>query len=81
MAWARKGSFLNTGLGEMSMAVFKVSGVFRKPLRETSFSMEVEAPSEKIALEKAYSLIGSRHRVRRENIKILSLEKVKPETR
>ncbi|MEM2088412.1 MAG: 50S ribosomal protein L18Ae [Thermoproteota archaeon] len=63
------------------MAVFKVSGVFRKPLRETSFSMEVEASSEKIALEKAYSLIGSRHRVRRENIKILSLEKVKPETR
>lgn len=63
------------------MAVFKVSGVFRKPLRETSFSMEVEASSEKIALERAYSLIGSRHRVRRENIKILSLEKVKPETR
>lgn len=63
------------------MTVFKVSGVFRKPLRETSFSMEVEAASEKIALEKAYSLIGSRHRVRRENIKILSLEKVKPETR
>jgi large subunit ribosomal protein LX len=63
------------------MAVFKVTGVFRKPLRETGFSMEVEASSEKIALEKAYSLIGSRHRVRRENIKILSLEKVKPETR
>lgn len=63
------------------MAVFKVSGVFRKPLRETSFSMEVEAPSEKVALEKAYSLIGSRHRVKSENIKILGLEKVKPETR
>jgi len=60
--------------------VFKVSGVFRKPLRKTEFSMLVEAPSEKLALEKAYSLVGSRHRVKRENVKILSLEEVKPET-
>lgn len=60
--------------------MFKVSGVFRKPLRKIEFSIRVEAPSEKIALEKTYSLIGSRHRVRRENVKILSLEEVKPET-
>jgi len=62
------------------MPVFKVKGVFRKPLRETAFSISVEAPSEKIALEKAYSLLGSRHRVKRENVKILGLEEVKPET-
>ncbi|MEM2930100.1 MAG: 50S ribosomal protein L18Ae [Thermoproteota archaeon] len=62
------------------MPLFKVSGVFRKPLRETGFSISIEAPSEKLALEKAYSLIGSRHRVKRENVKILSIEEVKPET-
>ncbi|MCX8183221.1 MAG: 50S ribosomal protein L18Ae, partial [Crenarchaeota archaeon] len=43
------------------MPLFKVKGVFRKPLREASFSISVEASSEKIALEKAYSMIGSRH--------------------
>jgi large subunit ribosomal protein LX len=62
------------------MPLFKVKGVFRKPLREIPFSISVEASSEKIALEKAYSLIGSRHRVKRENVKILGLEEVKPET-
>lgn len=62
------------------MPLFKVTGVFRKPLREMAFSISVEASSEKIALEKVYSLIGSRHQVKRENIKILSLEEVKPET-
>ncbi len=62
------------------MPLFKVKGVFRKPLREIPFSISVEAPSAKIALEKTYSMIGSRHRVKRENIKILSLEEVKPET-
>ncbi|MBO3800047.1 MAG: 50S ribosomal protein L18a [Candidatus Brockarchaeota archaeon] len=61
------------------MAVFRVSGVFEKPLRKTSFSIEVEASSQKVALEKAYSLIGSKHRVKRENIKILSVKEVKPE--
>ncbi|MBO3754331.1 MAG: 50S ribosomal protein L18a, partial [Candidatus Brockarchaeota archaeon] len=45
-------------------------------MREVPFSISVEAPSEKIALEKTYSMIGSRHRVKRENIKILSLEEV-----
>ncbi|MGQ9597052.1 MAG: 50S ribosomal protein L18Ae [Thermoproteota archaeon] len=59
------------------MAKFRVSGVFRKPLREIDFSIELEAPSEKIALEKAYSTIGSKHRVKRENVKILSLEEVR----
>ncbi len=62
------------------MPLFKVKGVFRKPLRKVPFYISVEASSEKIALEKAYSLIGSRHRVKRENIKILSLEEVKLET-
>lgn len=59
------------------MAVFRISGVFEKPLRKIGFSIEVEAPSQKFALEKAYSLLGSKHRVRRENIKILSVEEVK----
>ena len=62
------------------MPVFKVKGAFRKPLREIPFFISVDASKEKTALEKAYSLIGSRHRVKRENIKILSLEEVKPET-
>jgi len=65
------------------MAVFKISGFFKKPLREISFSIEVEAPSKKFALEKAYSILGSKHRVKRENIKILSIEEVelKPDER
>ncbi|MEM3712017.1 MAG: 50S ribosomal protein L18Ae [Thermoproteota archaeon] len=62
------------------MAMFRISGIMEKPLRKTHFSIEVEASSQKVALEKAYSLIGSKHRVKRENIKILSIEEVKPET-
>ncbi|MBO3768960.1 MAG: 50S ribosomal protein L18Ae [Thermoproteota archaeon] len=62
------------------MAMFKISGIFEKPLRKIRFSIEVEANSQKVALEKAYSIIGSKHRVKRENIKILSIEEVKPET-
>ncbi|MEM1558066.1 MAG: 50S ribosomal protein L18Ae [Thermoproteota archaeon] len=61
------------------MAVFRVSGVFEKPLRKISFSVEVEAPSQKVALEKAYSIVGSKHRVKRENIKILSVEELRSE--
>jgi large subunit ribosomal protein LX len=63
------------------MAVFRVSGVFEKPLRKVKFSIAVEAESQKIALERVYSLMGSKHRVKRENIKILSIEEVKPEAR
>ncbi len=60
----------------MAMKKFRISGVFKKPLRETKFTIELEAPSEKIALEKAYSTIGSKHRVKRENIKILEIGEV-----
>ncbi|MDW8034635.1 MAG: 50S ribosomal protein L18Ae [Nitrososphaerota archaeon] len=60
------------------MTMFRISGVFEKPLRKIRFSIEVEAPSQNVALEKAYSLIGSKHRVKRENIKILKIEEVEP---
>lgn len=63
------------------MTMFRISGIFEKPLRKIRFSIEVEANSQKVALEKAYSIIGSKHRVKRENIKILSIEEVKPETK
>ncbi|MDK6028526.1 50S ribosomal protein L18Ae [Ignisphaera sp. 4213-co] len=40
------------------------------------FSVEVRALNEKHALEYIYSVLGSRHKVKRANIKILKIEEI-----
>jgi LSU ribosomal protein LX len=43
------------------------------------FSIEVRALNESHALEYIYSVMGSRHRLKRSNIKILKIEEISPE--
>lgn len=47
--------------------------------RWQKFRVEVRALTEAQALEKVYSELGSRHKVRRSNIKILGVRELRPE--
>jgi large subunit ribosomal protein LX len=59
--------------------VFRVIGEIRKPNLETSFKKEVVAIKREHAVEKVYAELGSRHRVKRFQIKITKVEEVPPE--
>lgn len=61
------------------MKVFRVIGEIRKPNLETPFKKEVVAVKREHAVEKVYAELGSRHRVKRFQIKILKVEEVPPE--
>jgi len=61
--------------------VFRISGEIRKPqlLEPMRFSVEIPALNAQQALERVYSEMGSRHRAKRFQIKILRVEELKPE--
>jgi len=59
--------------------VFRVEGSFRQGLWVQRFRKEVIGFSERQALEKVLSDIGSRHRVKRTMIKIEKIEEISPE--
>jgi large subunit ribosomal protein LX len=59
--------------------VFKVTGEISKPNLKTSFKKEVIAIKSEHAVEKIYAELGSRHRVKRFQIKIVKVEEVPPE--
>ncbi|MCL1970883.1 MAG: 50S ribosomal protein L18Ae [Candidatus Bathyarchaeota archaeon] len=52
------------------MKVFRVTGEINKPNLVTPFSKEMLAEKKEHAIEKVYTEIGSRHRVKRFQIKI-----------
>lgn len=52
------------------MKVFRVTGEINKPNLATPFAKEVLADKSEHAVEKVYSELGSRHRVKRHHIKI-----------
>jgi large subunit ribosomal protein LX len=54
------------------MKVFRVTGAINKPNLATSFAKEILAEKKEHAIEKVYTEIGSRHRVKRFHIKIES---------
>ncbi|MHA1231499.1 MAG: 50S ribosomal protein L18Ae [Candidatus Helarchaeota archaeon] len=58
------------------LKLFQINGKYRKEKNEYNFSQNVSAYSEKHAIEKVYSIIGSRHKVKRYNIKILEVKKI-----
>ncbi len=61
------------------MKVFRVTGEINKPNLATSFAKEVLADKSEHAVEKVYTEIGSRHRVKRHHIKILNTTEVPPD--
>jgi len=58
------------------MKVFRVTGEIRKPNLKTAFRKEVVAVKPEHAVEKVYAELGSKHRVKRFHIKIVSVEEV-----
>ncbi|HEY4675469.1 MAG TPA: 50S ribosomal protein L18Ae [Candidatus Bathyarchaeia archaeon] len=59
--------------------VFRVLGEIRKPNLQTPFKKEVIALKPEHAVEKVYAELGSKHRVKRFQIKIVKVEEVLPE--
>ena len=59
--------------------VFRVIGEIKKPNFETEFRKEVRALNPEDAVEKVYTLLGSKHRVKRYQMNISKVEELKPE--
>ena len=56
--------------------VFQVIGEIRKPNFQTDFRKEVRALKPEDAKEKVYMELGSKHRVKRFQIKIVKVEQI-----
>jgi large subunit ribosomal protein LX len=61
--------------------VFKVTGEIMKQkfFVPMSFSQEIRAAKKENAVERVYAEMGSRHRAKRNQITIFSVEEVQPE--
>jgi large subunit ribosomal protein LX len=59
--------------------VFRVSGQIAKPNWKTNFEKEVRALKPEDAVETVYTDIGSKHRAKRFQIRIRTIEEIKPE--
>jgi large subunit ribosomal protein LX len=59
--------------------VFRVSGEIRKPNFQTEFRKEVRALKPEDAVEKVYMELGSKHRVKRFQIRISQVEEINAE--
>ena len=58
------------------MKAYKVTGTINKPRLSTGFVRELLADKSEHAVERVYAEIGSRHRVKRHHIKIISSEEI-----
>ena len=56
--------------------VYRVSGKINKPNLKTEFSKEIRAVKPEDAVEQVYTLIGSKHRVRRFQMSITKVEEI-----
>ena len=56
--------------------VFRVIGKIHKPNFQTDFRKEIRALKPEDAVEKVYKLLGSKHRVKRFQIKISKIEEI-----
>ena len=59
--------------------VFRVIGEIRKPNFQTDFRKEVRALKPEEAVERIYTELGSKHRAKRFQIKIIKVEEISPE--
>ena len=57
--------------------VFRVVGKITKPNFQTHFKKEIRALKPEQAVERVYKEIGSKHRVKRFQIKILKVDEIK----
>jgi len=59
--------------------VFRITGKIDKPNWQTDFKKEVRALKPEEAVERIYKEMGSRHRAKRFQIKILKVEEIRLE--
>lgn len=59
--------------------IFRVKGEIRKPGFRTVFTREVRAIKQEDAVETIYAEIGSQHKAKRFQVKILEIKEIKPE--
>ena len=63
---------------EISVTIYRIKGNFRQRKEISSFSKEICAITEEKAKEKLYSYLGSRNRLKRNRIKIESIDVISP---
>ena len=63
----------------MSSKVWRVAGEYKKKKRTFTFTKEMIALNESHVRERVFSDLGSRHRVKRREIEITTIEEIKPE--
>jgi large subunit ribosomal protein LX len=63
----------------MEVKVYRIKGRFLMGERMQTFTKEYRAISERNAIEKAYSDFGSKHKVKRNRIKIEEVKETAPE--
>jgi large subunit ribosomal protein LX len=63
----------------MLMKAFRVSGRFQMGMNELPFEKEFALADRKLAEEKLYAELGSKHRVKRREIKIEKVEEITPD--
>lgn len=61
------------------MKVFRVIGKITKPNYKTDFQKEVRAVKPEDAVETVYKDIGSKHRAKRFQIKIIEVKEISPD--
>jgi len=59
--------------------IFRVKGEIKKPNWQTGFQKEIRALRKEDAIDHVYKEIGSKHKAKRFQIKILKVEEIKPE--
>lgn len=59
--------------------IFRVTGKITKPNWQTNFQKEIRALKPEEVLDRVYKEIGSKHKAKRFQIKILKVEEIKPE--
>jgi len=59
--------------------IFRITGKIDKPNWKTSFKKEVRALKPEDAVEKIYKELGSKHRTKRFQIKVLEVKEIEPE--
>jgi len=68
-----------TSEGAVGVKVFRVIGKITKPNYKTDFQKEIRAMKPEDAKETVYKDIGSKHRAKRFQIKIIEVKEIGPE--
>jgi len=59
--------------------IFRIRGEIKKPEWKSSFRKDLRAVKQEDAIDKVYKELGSKHRVKRFQIKITSIEEITPD--